>query len=1480
MADVINFRVKNGLLVTTTATVEGTTQATSTTTGALIVAGGAGIARDLFVGGLANIAGATTITNTTNASSTVTGALQVRGGAGVGGNLYIGGDLNVTGSISGTLAGNAATVSAVRQPTNGTYYPAFVDSNNASATAEAVYTTSSFSINPSTGVITAGIFSAANNGNGTNFQVGDDTWIGDINVANTLRITGQQNTGNAYIVFGTSDTASLGRAGTGPLTYSSSFAVSGATQATSTITGAFTVTGGAGIGGNLYVGGTIFGTIGAAVTTATNIAGGGPGMVVYQSGVATTAFVATGTAGTLLISNGTSAPTFNNTLTLDSITEATSTSTGALQVRGGVGVNRDVWIGQRLNVGSDAIITGNAFVNGGTFGTSQTTFNLVNTTATTVNFAGAGTLVTIGASATGSTTVRNKFTVTDTTNATSTVTGAVSVRGGASIGQDVFIGGAVDILGTAASTSSITTNALYVAGGVGIGSSLYVQGKAYFQDDVIFSGTSTYVYSTQTLYTDNLINLHVPAGASGTNHTWTVDDGRDVGHIYHYYTGTDRDAFLGLATGSKFLEWWSNGTESNGLYTGSTWGTFKTGSVILTNTTESTTTATGALTVAGGVGIGNNVLVGGYGRFNGAFDEAASTTTVALYVGVAGSAPVSPRVAFANSGTTWQIDNYNGNFRWYTPGVTRMQLDGNGTLTVPSTTASISTTSGALQVSGGVGIGGSVYVGGNLTVLGTINATVVGIITTATNLAGGTAGRVPYQTGIGLTSFTAAGTAGTILTSNGTGAPTWNNTLTLDGTTQATSTVTGALTVAGGAGIRGNLWLGGTLNFFPEASDFASISSTASGSNTFFNFNLGDDPGQSDTWRWRFFPSGANEFSAMELDVTSTTTAILTVSGDIAAATIVASGDVSVNGGDLQTNQTTFNLINTTATTVNFGGASTAMTVGANAAGYVLVQNNSDATSTATGALRVNGGVGVNRDVWVGQRLNVGSDAIITGDVSVNGGDLLTNQTTFNLLNTTATTINFGGAGTAITIGATTGATTLRNDTTVTSITAATTTATGALQVRGGAGIGGSLYVGGNNNVAGNEIITGDVSINGGDLQTNQTTFNLINTTATTINFGGAGTAITIGATTGNTTIRNDTTITSITAASSTSTGALQVRGGVGIGGDLYVGGTINGTASTAGNANSIRTTATTTASSYYLTFVDSNNSVAAYESLYTGVGITFNPSNSDLVLAGDLQVQGGDLTTNQTTFNLLNSTATTINFGGASTAMTVGANAAGTVTIRNNTDATSTATGGLVVYGGVGVNRSVFIGGNNNVAGNEIVTGDVSINGGDLQTNQTTFNLINTTATTINFGGASTVMNVGAAGAGYVQIKNNSSAGSTATGALRVDGGVGVNGAVYAGNIFTNGSQVIPFKMEEFTATASQTTFTVTGGYTVGTVMVFANGIFLNSGDFTASNGTTVVLTFARTAGDVIKVIAGGTSSAANQSQSFSIAMSVAMSM
>jgi len=49
----------------------------------------------------------------------------------------------------------------------------------------------------------------------------------------------------------------------------------------------------------------------------------------------------------------------------------------------------------------------------------------------------------------------------------------------------------------------------------------------------------------------------------------------------------------------------------------------------------------------------------------------------------------------------------------------------------------------------------------------------VGSATTATNLAGGIASQIPYQTGAGATSFIANGTAGQVLTSNGTSVPSW-----------------------------------------------------------------------------------------------------------------------------------------------------------------------------------------------------------------------------------------------------------------------------------------------------------------------------------------------------------------------------------------------------------------------------------------------------------------------------------------------------------------------------------------------------------------------------------------------------------------------------------------------------------------------------------------------------------------------------------
>jgi hypothetical protein len=51
-------------------------------------------------------------------------------------------------------------------------------------------------------------------------------------------------------------------------------------------------------------------------------------------------------------------------------------------------------------------------------------------------------------------------------------------------------------------------------------------------------------------------------------------------------------------------------------------------------------------------------------------------------------------------------------------------------------------------------------------------------------------------------------------------------------------------------------------------------------------------------------------------------------------------------------------------------------------------------------------------------------------------------------------------------------------------------------------------------------------------------------------------------------------------------------------------------------------------------------------------------------------------------------------------------------------------------------------------------------------------------------------------------------------------------------------------YSVQEVTATAGQTVYTIPGGYNTGTTQVFLNGILLKSPDYTAVNGSTVVLT------------------------------------
>ena len=78
--------------------------------------------------------------------------------------------------------------------------------------------------------------------------------------------------------------------------------------------------------------------------------------------------------------------------------------------------------------------------------------------------------------------------------------------------------------------------------------------------------------------------------------------------------------------------------------------------------------------------------------------------------------------------------------------------------------------------------------------------------------------------------------------------------------------------------------------------------------------------------------------------------------------------------------------------------------------------------------------------------------------------------------------------------------------------------------------------------------------------------------------------------------------------------------------------------------------------------------------------------------------------------------------------------------------------------------------------------------------------------------------------------------------------------------NYYTAGGSVNTPVRQTFTATASQTTFTVLGGYTPGQIDVYQNGAKLVNGtDVDVSSGSTIVLATGASVGDSVDVVAIG---------------------
>jgi hypothetical protein len=108
----------------------------------------------------------------------------------------------------------------------------------------------------------------------------------------------------------------------------------------------------------------------------------------------------------------------------------------------------------------------------------------------------------------------------------------------------------------------------------------------------------------------------------------------------------------------------------------------------------------------------------------------------------------------------------------------------------------------------------------------------------------------------------------------------------------------------------------------------------------------------------------------------------------------------------------------------------------------------STGTTTINHSLSVAGGVGQTLTVTDGSLTKFSVDSIngnvvTSGDVAVNGGNITTNQTTFNLINENATTLNIGAAATALNVGANAGTLTIANPT-ITATNAAVLSLNGA----------------------------------------------------------------------------------------------------------------------------------------------------------------------------------------------------------------------------------------------------------------------------------------------------------------------------------------------------------------------------------------------------------------------------------------------------
>lgn len=903
---------------------------------------------------------------------------------------------------------------------------------------------------------------------------------------------------------------------------------------------------------------------------------------------------------------------------------------------------------------ANTVTDGDLQVKGGDITTNQTTFDLLNTTATTVNAFGAATTLNLGAGS-GTTTIGNNLQVnlnstlgvdttsanvywgTFTANIRDNTTNSLQIQEGSNsyLQMTTSNGNELTSFGSTAKVafdnttdaSSTTVASTTFAGGVGIAKKLYV-------------GTDLTVLGNSTIGDDRTVDIHA------INGTVSIDVPDNTAVAFQIKENTQ--TYVTAVT--------TDGSESVTIES--------TPKLLVKNATDSTSKDTGALIVEGGVGIEKNLTVGvdlqvdrditatGDLSVNGGDLSTTATTFNLLNV-------TATTINFAGAATTLEIGAATG--------TTNINND--------------------LDVDGDVNIDG-----GDLTVstatfnLANTNATTINLggVTTAFNLGTNSAAATTFtlgaNTNTGNTFKVASSTSGTVNYTTDVTSGTVNAWQTVSGTVNIGSSGTiqlgtsglAATTVLIGGAVTGNILkisgtaagtailssdvTSGTVDVFTDSTGIINIGgqgSTINIGNTNSNSILevrGAAGGGVATITTNSGVASADLFNTVittgNLFGSATTIEIGATTGNTNINNnLVVDGDLQVKGGDITTDQTTFNLLNATASTVNFAGAATTLEIGA-ATGTTNINNDLD----VDGDLNLDGGdltvstvtfnlantnattinfAGAATTLEIGAATgttNINNNLDVDGDLNIDGGDLTVSTTTFNLVNTTATTVNFAGAATAVNIGLADplGLTTIKHD----------------LKVDGDLNVDGTLGLGSDVTIA------GDLAVNGGDLTTTATTFNLLNSNATTINFGGAATTVEIGAATGTTNINND----------------LDVDGDIN-----FDGGDITSSAVTVNILAATSTTVNAFGAATALNLGATSGTTIVKNNLEVDLNTVLNGTlqvDLDTVLLGDLEVRGGDLTTNQTTFNLLNTVATTGNVLGVATAVNIATTAASASTL------------------------------------------------------------------------------------------------------------------------------------------------------------------------------------------------------------------------